>query len=433
MIGMRHCFRGQCLRRGWPSVVVALGLALGDRATMCEAADGVNYDEAKVRSFDLPDPLTLASGEKVADAKTWQDKRRPELLELFRQHVYGRTLGPIQSSVVDVESTDEHALGGKATRKVIRMRYSGLNDKPAMRIYLFVPNAATQPVPVFVGIHLFDTTAQRPMPGAPLLKEIKVPAGTSEDRFPGEKTIDVILERGYAIASINPEDVSPDDADHYLEGVLPLQWEDGQTSRKPDDPGAIGAWAWALCRALDCFQNDPSLDAKRVIAIGHSRRGKTALWAGAQDERFAMVISNESGCGGAALSKRIYGETIKQINDRFPHWFCENFRQYNDNEDALPVDQHELVALIAPRPVYVASAAGDRWADPKGEFLACVGAEPVYRLLGKDGLGVTELPPLNQSIGASIGYHIRTGPHALSDFDWMCYLDFADRHLKGRR
>lgn len=424
-------------------IASALILGLGGFSTMCQAAEGANYDEDKVPPYTLPDPLLLNSGAKVVDAKTWREKRRPELLELFRQHVYGRTLRPIESPVIDVESVDKTALAGRATRKVIRLRYDGLKDEPAMRIYLYVPNEPSPEgsarktkregsgVPVFVGVHLFDTNSDRPMPGAPLLDAITFPpAGVSADRFPGEKTMDVILERGYAIASINPEDVSPDDADRYLEGVLPRQWDEVQTARKPDDPGSIGAWAWALSRAIDGFQNDPAIDAQRVIAIGHSRRGKTALWAGAQDERFAMVISNESGCGGAALSKRIYGETVKQINDRFPHWFCENFRQYNDNEAALPVDQHELIALIAPRPVYVGSASGDRWADPKGEFLACRAAEPVYRLLGEEGLGVHEMPPHNRSVGRSIGYHIRTGPHALSDFDWMFYLDFADKHLK---
>jgi hypothetical protein len=400
-----------------------------------------NYDESRVPPYALPDALTDSHGHKVRTAEEWKEKRRPELLELFETQVYGRAPRERATLKFKTDSEDATALSGKATRKEVTITVVTPQGRLPLHLLMYVPNTG-RPAPTFLGLNFEGNQAVHPDPSIRLANAWilnKLESGIVDHRATDasrgcEATrwqVERVISRGYAVASMCCGDIEPDSADGLSRGVRPLFYRSGQSEPNADEWGTIAAWAWGLSRALDYLETDPLVDAKRVAVWGHSRLGKTALWAGACDQRFAMVISNDSGCGGAALSRRIFGETVGRINTQFPHWFCRNFHKYNNHEDALPVDQHELIALVAPRPVYVASAAEDLWADPRGEFLAAKHAEPVYELFGLKGVESDDVPPIDQPVGGSIRYHIRTGKHDATAYDWEQYLSFADRYLRA--
>jgi hypothetical protein len=423
------------IARTWPRKHLLgwlLILLLGE-ITLAQEPRPANYDEAKIPPYTLPDPLVALDGRRISTGADWLARRRPELLKLFAEHVYGQTPLGGETCQARLLEEDTQALSGRAVKKVVEIAVADSPTAPRLTLHLYLPTrSASTPVPVFVGVNLFDRKDAIPQPAGRVVAEGRpIPEGLDPAMLPGPETIFRILERGYGIATFHPKDIAPDDTKTFAQGII--GWVNQQRStREPSEWGALGAWAWGISRAVDYLRSDPQVDPQRIIAIGHSRNGKTALWAAAQDERIAAVISNQSGCGGAALSKRVFGETVALINKRFPFWFCEKFHTYDDREEDLPVDQHLLLASIAPRPVHVGSASGDGWADPRGEFLSVVQAEPAFALFGPTGLTTQEFPPINRVVGEQLSYHCRSGQHALADYDWMVYLDWCDQVLRKR-
>jgi hypothetical protein len=375
------------------------------------------FREELVPAYTLPDALRCADGTCVTTASEWEAKRRPETLELFREHVFGHEPEEADPRGVRFEVIEQGtALEGRATRRRVRITIRTPRGWDfAFETWLFVPNARHGPAPAFL-----------------LINNRKVEqADPSRVNKTGFWPVEDIIARGFATAVFRSGEVQPDTKDSMSRGLI-AAW-DGDAPRKRNAWAAIAAWSWAASRVLDYLRMAPEVDPRKIAIVGHSRGGKTALWTGARDPRFAMVVANESGRGGAALTRRRYGETVAGMNADFPHWFCGNHHAWGGREDSMPVDQHQLIGLCAPRPVCVGSADRDLWADPNGQFLAMAEAGAVYGLYGHEPLRAEEAPPLDGAVWRGrMHYHVRSGEHTLAAEDWTRYMDFAERLFRQK-
>ncbi len=407
----------------------------------CPHVRATNYDESKAGSYTLPDPLVLQDGRPVRDAATWFKLRRPEILKLYQESIHGRSPPRPAEMTFQVFDEDRHALDGQAIRKQVTINFFGPAGGPKADMLIYLPAHAPGPVPVFLCLSFnpIDQVASDPAIRIETSwdrKTLTQHPDTEQDRGHAKNwPVEKILARGYGLAVIYYCDIEPDlpGGAGLKYGVRAHYLKAGQAEPAPDEWGAVAAWAWGLSRGLDYLETDRDVDAKHVIALGQSRLGKTVLWAGAQDTRFAMVVASCSGEMGAALSRRDYGETVDDMVRAFPYQFCANFRQYAHHWNDLPVDSHMLLSLIAPRPLFLNTGSLDLWSDPRGEFLAAVAAGPVYKLLGGEGPGTGEMPPLDTPVMRGlIGFHCHTGKHEILVSDWDKFLDFADLHLKPK-
>ncbi|MCO6044903.1 acetylxylan esterase [Aeoliella sp. ICT_H6.2] len=365
---------------------------------------GTLVREELVPDYELPPVLTSQDGSQTA----WPS-RRAELMRLFREHVYGQAIPKPASLKTDsIRQTKLQSVpGGVCHEQRVMVEMPG--GQFSFNYLLYAVESEQRPV--FVMINNRDPALAAP----------------DGENFSSFIPVKQILDAGFALAVFQHSDIAPDNGEHFREGVLSVVLPSGP--RQPNSPGAITAWSWGASRVLDTLANHPLIDASRAAIIGHSRGGKTALWTGAQDPRFSLVISNNSGSQGAALTRRQFGERIDNITGSFDYWFCPNLQKYAGHESELPIDQHQLIALSAPRHVYVASADEDLWADPRGEWLGLANAHPAFKVLGVESVAPDmPMPGLDepQTVGAT-SYHARTGGHNLTEWDWGQYLSTASQ------
>jgi hypothetical protein len=383
----------------------------------------------------MPDPLVSENGQPVTSRDQWVGQRRPELEALFQHYMYGKIPQVITRATVLGQYPD--FLGGKATLKLISLEV-GPGSAPKIDLMLVVPNQRPAPSPVFLALNFCGNHALTTDPRVPLAHGWQydwskgVTNHTATEAARGAQAADWplrhIIERGYALASFYNGDVDSDRQD-VSEGLYAWLAENDLAKNNPTNRGTIAAWAWGFHACVDYLITDRDLDAKKIAALGHSRNGKAALLAAAFDERIAIAFPHQAGCGGSAPSRGKTGESVKAINDRFPHWFNGEFKRFNDAPERLPFDQNCLVALCAPRAVLFSAAEDDQWANPKGQFAVLKAAEPVYGFLGVEGLGVPEMPPDGRLVGGRLGYFISEGKHSMTASDWEVFMDFADKQF----
>lgn len=391
---------------------------------------------------ELPDPLVMFDGRSVTSPRQWFDARRPELKSLFQYYMYG-SLPPKPASVRGKLTAEyKDFLGGMATLRLVVVE-TGAAGAPRIQLLLVLPNQRPGPAPVFLAMNFCGNQALTPDPRVPLpeswmpngCKGCAANAATEASR--GTQAQDwplaEIVRRGYALAAFYAGDVDPDRADAST-GVYALLAASGATAggNSPANRGTIAAWAWGFQRCVDYLVSDKDIDPKHIAAVGHSRNGKAALLAAAMDERIAIAYPHQAGCGGSAPSRGKVGESVKAINDRFPHWFNAEFKKFNEDPARLPFDQNCLVALCAPRAVLFSAAQEDQWANPAGQLEVLKAADAVYRMMGVEGLGKARsgVPAERQLVGARLGYYLREGKHSMTADDWNVFLDFADRQRR---
>lgn len=389
---------------------------------------------------NTPDPLVMMDGRRVTSAEQWKKERRPELKALFEYYMYGAF--PAAPKIkATVGKTYNDFFGGKATMKEVALQI-GPAGSPQIHLILFQPNKRQGPTPAILGLNFCGnhTLSSDPRISLSTVWIPKSCAGVEGNRATDQSRgqgidsgwgVEEAIDRGYTVASFYHGDVAPDTPD-FTQGVFPYYLKKGQKQPGPHDWGALAAWAWGMQRAVDYLIIDKTIDRNRIAAFGHSRNGKAVLLAAAFDERIAIVFPHQSGCGGAAPSRGSIGESVKAINDRFPHWFNDTFPQFNDDPSRLPFDQNELIALMAPRPALLTCAVEDSWSNPAGQFDMLVGADPVYRLLNAGGVESRQMPEPGILQKGKLGYYIRPGKHSTTPDDWKVFLEFADIYLKEK-